>query len=167
MMRHIDFKNSTSFEPLTEEHLEEAEEFFDEFMDSVRFPPALIEQLKRNNGGEPVQRHFKTQTNEYPIRLFYNLSDNETIIAHESNGIFDKWHFLKNRFNNPLLVPIADTTIGDIIMLDYNGTPRDNPRVALWFHECDEKGEFSYPMEHIADNMEAFLELLTEDFTRS
>ncbi|MDO6707941.1 SMI1/KNR4 family protein [Photobacterium sp. 1_MG-2023] len=166
-MKTMQFKQGTSFEPITEEHLEEADEFFDEFIGGKRFPLALIELLKKSNGGEPVQRYFKTQTNEYPIRLFYNLSDDETIIAHESNGIFDKWHFLKNRFNNPLLVPIADTTSGDIIVLDYNGTAKDNPRVALWFHECDEKGEFSYPMEHIADNMEAFLDLLTEVFTRS
>ncbi|MDO6705099.1 SMI1/KNR4 family protein [Photobacterium sp. 1_MG-2023] len=166
-MRHIDFQNNTSFEPITEEHLEEADEFFDEFMENARFPPALIELFKRNNGGEPIQRHFKTQTNEYPIRLFYNVSFNESIILHESNNLFDKYYFFESRFNNHLLLPIADTTFGDIIVLDYNGTPKDNPRVVLWFHECDEKGEFSYPMENIADSMEEFINLLTEDFTRS
>ncbi|MCG7500015.1 SMI1/KNR4 family protein [Vibrio sp. Of7-15] len=163
-MTEISFKKGTSCEPVTDEHLEEAEEFFDEFIGGKRFPNALIELLKKNNGGTPVQKFFKTPTNEHPIREFLNLSFDDTIILHESNNIFSSWEFYQDRFNNPNLVPIADTRFGDVIVLDYEGTPKNDPRVALWFHECDENGVNSHPLEPIAENMESFLSMLTADF---
>ena len=43
--------------------------------------------------------------------------------------------------------------------------PKDNPRVALWFHKCDESGVNSHPLEPISEDMESFLAMLTKDRT--
>ena len=163
-MTIIDFKKGTSFEPVTDYHLESIQDYLDEFFDGKELPSKLISLLKTNNGGTPIQRYFPTKNNAYTIRVFYNISNNETIILHESNEISDVHQFLEERLNNDALLPIAETRNGDVIVLDYEGTPKDNPRVSLWFHECDEDGVNSHPMEPIAENMESFLSMLTADF---
>ncbi|MDO6705100.1 SMI1/KNR4 family protein [Photobacterium sp. 1_MG-2023] len=162
-MSTIDFFPGTSCEPLTSLHFEDIEEYMSENFGDCKFPQTLIDLLKRNNGGMPIQRCFETKNNKYPIKIFYDLGLNGTIILHESTNIFEMHDFYEDRFKNPYLFPIAETSFGDVVVLDYEGTPKDNPRVALWFHECDEHGVNSQPLEHIADDMASFLDLLTED----
>ncbi|KDM93165.1 hypothetical protein [Photobacterium galatheae] len=77
--------------------------------------------------------------------------------------MLDMYQLYEERVNIPRFLPIAETSFGNVVVLDYEGTPKDNPRVALWFHECDEHGVNSQPLEHIADDMASFLEMLTED----
>ncbi|KDM93162.1 hypothetical protein EA58_02940 [Photobacterium galatheae] len=162
-MRMIYFEMGSSRESLTPFHFEDIAEYMDEEFHGYSLPHLLIELLKRNNGGEPIQRYFKTQTNKYPIKIFYDVSGKGSILLHESTNIFENHIFYKDRFNSPYLLPIAETSFGDVVVLDYEGTPNDNPRVALWFHECDEHGVNSQPLEHIADDMASFLAMLTED----
>ncbi|KDM93163.1 SMI1/KNR4 family protein [Photobacterium galatheae] len=162
-MSTIDFVSGTSCEQLTSEDWENIEEYLDERFEGKRLPNALNEILNKNNGGMPVQRCFETHNNKHPIKIFYDLSEDGTIILHESTNMFDMYLFYKERFNNLHLMPIAETSFGDVVVLDYEGTPKDNPRVALWFHECDEHGMNSQPLEHIADDMASFLDMLTED----
>ncbi|MDO6705098.1 SMI1/KNR4 family protein [Photobacterium sp. 1_MG-2023] len=162
-MIKIKFDPGSSAEPFTDSRLEDIQEYLDEFVGGVSLPQALIEMLKENNGGVPIHRYFETESDAYPLRIFFNMSRNEPCILHESNNIFDMHQLYEDRFNNPYLLPIAETSFGDVVVLDYEGTPKDNPRVALWFHECDEHGVNSQPLEHIADDMASFLDLLTED----
>ncbi|MCG7500016.1 SMI1/KNR4 family protein [Vibrio sp. Of7-15] len=162
-MVSINFESGTSFEQVTDEHLEDVQDFLDEFMNGKILPRALINLLKKNNGGEPIQRNFETLNNKYPIKVFYNISEDSPAVLHESTELCDMCSFFSERFNNANLLPIAETSFGDVIVLNYENAPKDNPRVALWFHECDDNGVNSHPLEPVSEDMESFLAMLTKD----
>lgn len=149
-MRSIDYVKDSTPGPFTDDYLAAVEDAM-----GIKFPHSYIDFLHLNNGGEPVQRFFKTGANEKVVERFLSLVED---YRQNQFGLFDievVWSQIEDRLDDGIW-PLAVVYSGDFLCFDCRGLP--SPRVVLWEHQS--WGADALEPTVVADSFEQFLEML-------
>lgn len=119
------------------------EKAVEDFLDcnNVRLPLEIIDCIKENNGGRPINEAFDTTVSKervFKSLLSYNKSDKETIYACYSNV-----------FKNKNLFPIASDPAGNFICVDL----KNNNAIVFFELESSEKEFISDDFKELLDSL--------------
>lgn len=129
---------------------------------AFEFDPAYVQHIQSFNGGRPIEKFFRTITGKcLPIDRFLNYGELDLLTERslQDLNVNVAWPMISDRLNIYML-PFAAVANGDFLCFDYeNGSP---PSVVLWVQE--RSIEDNPYIELVAENFNAFLSNLTEEF---
>lgn len=121
-----------------------------------RFPPTLVDALRKANGGVPRERFFEHLGDERVVDRFLSIIDD---YKNDPLGMYDievVWSQIEDRLGETL-VPIASLADGDFLCLKFGGHPAE-PEVVLWDHERSDVG--TPEATHVAQSFDDLVRML-------